>query len=164
MRLLYEDLPSATGQVLGISRGFTLRQPDINAFADLTQDHQWIHVDPVLAAKSSFGGTIAHGYLTLALVAPVISELFVVPDAPYAINYGLNRVRFPSPMPSGAEVRGGATVVEVEPMEGCTQVVIRVEMRIADVPKPVCVADSVLRFFKPGASSPHDVRTHPAYH
>jgi len=164
MRLSYGDLLNAGGTDLGRSRSFLVDQSRIDAFADLTEDHQWIHVDRVLAAKSQFGSTIAHGYLTLALVAPVISELLVVQDCAFAVNYGLDKVRFPAPLPSGSMVTGDARIVDATGQPGSVQVVVRVEMRSDAAPRPVCVANSVIRFFGANPYEGHDNRTHPAYH
>ena len=164
MRLSYEDLSRSGGADLGVSRPFLVDQERIDRFADLTEDHQWIHVDRALAAKSRFGSTIAHGYLTLSLVAAVLSELLVVRDAAFAVNYGLDRVRFPAPLRSGASVVGTARVVAATSLPGCVQVVVRVEMREGPADKPVCVADSVLRFYQSLPEEGHDSRTHPAYH
>ncbi|WP_303640101.1 MaoC family dehydratase [Actinomadura madurae] len=109
----FEDLKSLAGASLGSSRWLEVGQDRINLFADATGDHQWIHVDPERAKKGPFGGPIAHGYLTLSLVIPLWTELLDVTGVTTKVNYGLDRVRFPAPVPAGARIRLSATLAEV---------------------------------------------------
>ncbi len=130
----------------GPSSWFTVSQETIDAFAGTTADPQWIHVDPVRAASGPFGGTVAHGYLTLSLIAHWIYELFPAPEPLASINYGLNRVRFPAPVPVGSRLRMSATLGSVRPVPGGMEVVLACEVEREGGTKPVCVAESVLRY------------------
>ena len=140
------------GADLGTTEWVTVEQQRINKFADATGDHQWIHVDVERArAESPFGGPIAHGYLTLSLVNLFLPDLLEVRGASMGVNVGLGQVRFPSPVPSGAMVRGIGRIVEASEQKGGVQVVVRVavEVRGADgepLPKPACVAGTISRF------------------
>jgi acyl dehydratase len=147
LSISYSDLITSAGTELGESREFLVDQPRITAFAVLTEDHQWIHVDALAAAKGPFGTTIAHGYLTLSLVAPVIQDLFEVRNYSYAVNYGLNRVRFPSPLLSGSRVRGIGRISEVRPVTQGIEVVLDIRLVPIGLSKPACVAESVLRYY-----------------
>src|SRR6266403_412748 len=100
-----DDVASLVGKELGTSSWIDVDQVRIDTFADATDDHQWIHMDPVRAADGPFGGTIAHGYLTLSLLAPMWTDILEVRDVKTKVNYGLNKVRFPSPVPSGSKIR-----------------------------------------------------------
>jgi acyl dehydratase len=136
------------GLELGPSRWFDVPQERIDAFADLTEDRQWIHVDPERAAESPFGTTVAHGLLTLALVIPITYELMPVEDARLAVNYGLNRVRFPGPVPAGSRVRGRLRVDEVADVDGGVQVVAAATVEREGVEKPVVAAELVFRLYR----------------
>lgn len=103
---------------LGSSHWMEIDQPRIDAFADITEDPQWIHADAERAATGPFGTTIAHGYLTMSLIAPVLNELFVADDAVASINYGANKIRFPAAVPVGSRLRGRLTLVNAEPVAG----------------------------------------------
>lgn len=140
-------LPEHVGTHLGYTDWRRLTQETVNEFADLTGDHNYIHVDVERAKSSPFGGTIAHGYLTLSLLAPVTQQLLEVKDAKTVINYGLDKVRFPAPLPVGAEWRGGAELVEVKEVPGGLQgkLVATVEVRGAD--KPALVAECLIRLY-----------------
>jgi acyl dehydratase len=124
-----------------------LDQARIDQFADATGDHQWIHVDPVRAANGPFKGTIAHGYLTLALVSFFLPQLFAVPGAHMGLNYGTERVRFPCAVRSGSRIRAVAEVGRVEDVPGGVQVMIRVTVEVEGSAKPACVADTLSRFY-----------------
>jgi acyl dehydratase len=141
-------LASPVGTELGYTQWQQMTQQQVNEFADATGDHQWIHVDPERAAGSPFGGTIAHGFLTLSLVAQVTQTLLTVTDQTTGINYGLDRVRFPAPMPVGSWWRGGATLAEVREIEGGAQIKALVTIEVRDVAKPACVAESLARLLK----------------
>jgi acyl dehydratase len=143
-----DDLIAALGTALGPSSWLTVDQARVNGFADVTEDHQWIHVDPERAASGPFGTTIAHGFLTLSLLPRFVSELRAVEGMRMGLNYGLNKVRFPAPAPVGCRLRAMATTTEVEKMaDGGIQVVNRVTIEIEGSAKPACVADMVSRFY-----------------
>lgn len=140
-------LADLAGSELGSTDWREMTQEEVNAFADATGDHQFIHVDPERARETPFGGTIAHGFLTLSLVAPITQDLLRVSDAGMAVNYGLDRVRFPAPLPVGAQWRGVATVTEVRAIEGGVQLHVTATVEVRDRPKPAMVADCLLRFY-----------------
>jgi acyl dehydratase len=140
-------LREAAGTDLGYSDWLLVEQERVDTFADATDDHQWIHVDPGRAKEGPFGGTIAHGYLTLALVVPLMAQLFHVEGVRMGINYGVNRVRFPAPLPVGSKVRAHGEVLSVEEVQGGVQVVNRVTVEREGGDKPVCVAETVVRLY-----------------
>jgi acyl dehydratase len=142
-----DALRDMVGADLGVSQAITIDQDRIDGFARVTEDHQWIHTDSRRAAAGPFGTTIAHGYLTLSLVAPLMGQLLQVRGISMAVNYGLERVRFPSPVPVGSALRARARVLSVDDVPGGLQVVNRITVEIPDAPKPACVADSVVRFY-----------------
>ena len=136
------------GTDLGTTEWITVDQQRINEFADATGDHQWIHVDVErAAAESPFGGPIAHGYLTLSLVNLFLPDLVTVEEFSMGVNVGLERVRFTSPVPSGARIRGRGEVVSVTEEKGGVQAVVRVTVEIEGADRPACVADTISRFF-----------------
>ena len=140
-------LPALAGSHAGHTDWETMDQARVNLFADATDDHQYIHVDPERAKESPFGGTVAHGFLTLSLVAPISGELLTVSDAKTGVNYGLDRVRFPAPLPVGAEYRGGAEVVEVSDVPGGKQMKLKVTVEVKGSEKPAMVAESLVRMY-----------------
>jgi acyl dehydratase len=127
-----------------------MTQGRVNEFADATDDHQFIHVDVERAKQTPFGGTIAHGYLTLSLMAPVMQQLMHVTDAAMGLNYGLDRVRFPAPLPVGAQWRGGAEIVEVTEIPGGLQLKVKGTIEVQGSEKPACVAECLVRLFGGG--------------
>jgi acyl dehydratase len=141
-------LATPAGTLLGVTEWQQITQQQVDAFADATGDHQWIHVDVERARSSPFGGTIAHGFLTLSLVAQVSQRLLTVTDQTTGINYGLDRVRFPAPMPVGAWWRGGGELAEITPIAGGAQVKARVTIELRDADRPACVAESLVRLLK----------------
>jgi acyl dehydratase len=141
------DLQPLVGQVIGESDWITIDQDRIDRFADATEDHQWIHVDPVRAKPGPFGATVAHGFLTLSLMAPMFATAFAVSDTRMGVNYGLNKVRFPAPVPVGSRLRGRFKLLGYEAIDGGAQLVIEVTMEREGWSKPVCVAESVTRRF-----------------
>jgi len=141
------SLPEAVGRHLGYTEWREMTQERVNQFAEATDDHQFIHVDVERAKQTPFGGTIAHGYLTLSLMAPVMGELMHVSDAKMGINYGLDRVRFPAPLPVGAQWRGGAEIVEVTEVGGGLQVKAKGTIEVKDQDKPACVAECLVRLY-----------------
>jgi acyl dehydratase len=140
-------LAELAGTELGATEWREMTQAEVDAFADATGDHQFIHVDPERARDTPFGGTIAHGFLTLSLVAPIQQRLLAVTDAAMTVNYGLDRVRFPAPLPVGAQWRGTSTITEVRPIEGGFQVHVTTTVEVRDRAKPAMVADGLLRFY-----------------
>ena len=139
------DLQQLVGQDLGRSDWFTVDQAKIDAFAHATGDQQWIHVDPLRAADGPFGATVAHGFLTLSLLPLMSASAFEVLDTRMGVNYGLDRVRFPAPVPVGSRVRGVFKLLRYEALEGGAQLTTQVTMEREGSTKPVCVADSVAR-------------------
>lgn len=137
------ELEKAVGTHLGYSDWHTVTQQQIDAFADATGDHQWIHVDPVRAAEGPFGTTIAHGYLTVSLVPMLVWQIYTVEDVAMGVNYGANKARFPSPVPVDSRVRAGVDLVSVTPGAGGYQVVARVTVEREGEGKPACVIDTV---------------------
>jgi acyl dehydratase len=142
------ELSALVGTHLGYSDYRTVTQEEVNLFADATGDHQWIHVDPVRAAAGPFGRTIAHGYMTLSLLPVLLGGLMKVDGVTMGVNYGTNKVRFPSPVPVGSEIRAGATLASVEDVNGGVQIVMDVVVEVKDATKPSCVAQIVSRYYK----------------
>ncbi|MGZ4167987.1 MAG: MaoC family dehydratase [Solirubrobacteraceae bacterium] len=140
-------LQDLVGRHAGYTDWRQMEQERVNQFADATDDHQYIHVDPERAKQSPFGGTVAHGFLTLSLVAPISTELVQVSDAKIGLNYGLDRVRFPAPLPVGAEWRGGAEVMEVSDVPGGKQMKLKVTVEVKGSEKPAMVAESLVRVY-----------------
>jgi acyl dehydratase len=139
-----DELSKAVGEHLGHSDWHTVTQEKVDQFADATGDHQWIHVDPERAKAGPFGGTIAHGYMTLSLLPMLNAQIYRVDGLSMGINYGTNKVRFPAPVPVGSRVRAGAEVVEVSPNAQGAQAVIRTTIEVENQDKPACVAESVV--------------------
>ena len=135
------------GAELGQSSWIEITQDDIDTYAEATRDHQWIHVDPERAASGPFGSTIAHGYLTLGLVIPLWSELLQVESVGMAVNYGLNRLRFPAPVPVGSRIRLEGKVVSASEVAGGVEVVADLTMRVENSEKPALAAEAVYRFY-----------------
>ena len=136
------------GRELGPTDWLEVDQERIDTFARATDDPQWIHVDPVRAAEGPFGTTIAHGYLTLSLCVPLMSRTLGLTGYRMGINYGVNKVRFPAPLPSGSRVRGRFTVQSVDEVEGGEQGVVLATIEREGSDKPVCVAELVVRMMR----------------
>ncbi|SDC90752.1 MaoC family dehydratase [Rhodococcus tukisamuensis] len=132
------------GMDLGTTDWYTITQEQVNGFADATGDHQWIHTDPARAAAGPFRGTIAHGYLTLALASRAIAELLAIENLQAAVNYGLNKVRFPAPVPVGSKVRASARVVSAWQRDAGVEAVLDVTFEVEGSPRPACVAECVV--------------------
>ncbi len=146
-RVSMSDLPELVGTRLQSAGWLQVTQEQVDGFARATGDHQWIHVDPERARRESpFGGTIAHGYLSLALVPALLFEMLAVDGARAVINYGANTVRFPAPLPVGARVRLGAELVRVENVPGGLQVVLGVVLEAEGGGKPVMAAELLYRY------------------
>ena len=142
-----EELRASPGRESGPTDWLTVEQSRIDAFAGATDDHQWIHVDPERAAAGPFGCTIAHGYLTLSLVNLFLPDLVRVDGARMGVNYGTDKVRFPTTVKVGARIRGRAQVLEATEVPGGVQIVVRVTIEIEDADRPACVADTISRFY-----------------
>ncbi|MFD9669705.1 p-hydroxycinnamoyl-CoA hydratase [Rhodococcus sp. NPDC059968] len=144
------DLAALQGQSLGTSSWIEIPQQRINTFADATDDHQWIHVDPDRAkAESPFGGPIAHGYLTLALIIPMWDEILTVDSVTMAVNYGLNKVRFTNPVPAEGRVRLNATLKSVEELpKGGVQLTVAGQIELEGSERPAVIVETVYRFFE----------------
>ena len=141
------ELSALAGTRLGTSEWVEVTQERVNLFADATGDHQWIHINPELAAKGPFGTTVAHGYLTLSLIPMLAGQIMRTNGVKMGVNYGLNKVRFPAPVPVGSKVRAGITLLSVEPMDGCAQIVSEVTIERDGGDKPCCVAQTVSRYY-----------------
>jgi acyl dehydratase len=139
------SLQQRIGEELAVGDWLTVDQATIDKFADATGDHQWIHVDKERAAKGPFGTTVAHGYLTLSLLPKLAESALQVDDVRMGVNYGLNRVRFPAPVPSGSRIRARLKLLAYEPIDGGAQLVMQVTMEREGSDKPVCVAETVSR-------------------
>ena len=144
-----DDLAAAVGRHLGWSDWTEITQERVNQFADATGDHQWIHIDPErAAAQSPYGTTIAHGYLTLSLTNMFLPSLITVEQISMGINYGVNKVRFPAPVPVGSKVRVGAELTSVDEITGGVQAVIIITVEVEGSPKPACVVESLTRYLR----------------
>ena len=141
-----DSILAAAGTKLGPGEWMTMTQERIDKFAEATDDHQWIHVDPVRAKAGPFGATIAHGYLTLSITNLFLPKLLVVPTATAGVNYGANKVRFPAPVPVGSRIRMGCELLEVTDVPGGVQVITRNTVEIDGSDKPACVVEAISRF------------------
>ena len=142
-----ESLRDKVGQHLATSDWITVDQARINLFADATGDHQWIHIDPERAKAGPFGTTIAHGFLTLSLIPEIAQSAMAIDDVRMSVNYGLNRVRFMAPVPSGSRLRGHLKLASFEPIAGGAQLVTEFTIEREGADKPACVAETVARRF-----------------
>ena len=142
-----KDLLTIIGEDLGSSPWLDVTQARIDLFADATDDHQWIHVDVERAKDGPFGGPIAHGYLTLSLLVPLVAQVLTISDAKMGVNYGLNKVRFPSPVPVGSKVRLTASLTSVEEVTGGLQLTLSAVIEREGGDKPVCIAEPVYRYY-----------------
>ena len=140
-------LEQRVGEHLGYSDWHEITQEQVNLFADATGDHQWIHVDVERAKAGPFGAPIAHGYLTLSLAPTLLSEIMTVSGVTMGVNYGLNKLRFPSPVPVGSKLRAGATLAGVEQVSGGVQVTLAVTFEVEGGSKPSCVAEILFRYY-----------------
>ena len=140
------ELAACTGQEVAVSDWLTITQQQINLFADATGDHQWIHVDPEKAAKGPFGGTIAHGFLTLSLIPKFFESSFDIIGSRMGVNYGLNKVRFTSPVPVGSRLRARMKLLATQPIDNDgVQMTWEVTVEREGAGKPVCIAESLVR-------------------
>ena len=141
------DLIGREGTTLGPSEWLAIEQDRVDGFAEVTGDHQWIHVDVERAKAGSFGGTIAHGYLTMSLVNHFLPELIEVRGFAHAVNVGVDRLRFLAPVKVGSRIRGVGEIVAVEEIKGAIQATVRVTVEIEGGAKPACVVDTISRYF-----------------
>jgi len=142
------DFQELVGTEIGVSDWMEITQDRVNAFADATDDHQWIHIDPGKAAAGPFGGTIAHGFLTLSLTVTLSSQVEIDVGSPkMAINYGLEKVRFPAPVPVGSRIRARVGLVSVDDVQGGIQVNRQVTIEVEGEDKPAMVAETVSRYY-----------------
>jgi len=148
IRTSLDDLPSLVGRDFGPSGWQEVTQEQVNAFAELTGDRNPVHLDPEFAAATAFGTTIVHGYYTLSLVVPLMAEVFGVTGVGVGVNYGLNKLRFPAPVPVGSRIRISGTVTAVSEVAGGYQVEPTVTFSVEGQDKPACVAEMVLRYYR----------------
>ena len=141
------ELKDLVGQEVGVSEWITVTQERIQLFAEATNDHQWIHLDTERAKGGPFGTTIAHGFLTLSLLPEMAATAFHVRETRMGVNYGLNKVRFPAPVPSGSRLRARFKLIGYEPLDGGAQITTQVTMEREGSDKPVCIAESIARRF-----------------
>ena len=141
-----DEFVAAQGEELGPTDWLEVTQDRVNLFADATDDHQWIHIDPERAANGPFGGTIAHGLLTLSLLPHFTHQLYTVDNVAMAINYGYNKVRFITPVRVGAKIRARAQIAKVDQLDGAVQATVTVTVEIDGSDKPAAVAESIVRF------------------
>lgn len=142
-----KDLLSAAGMELGVTDWFEVDQARINLFADVTGDHQWIHVDPQRAADGPFGECIAHGMLTLSLANKFLPELIEVKQFTMGLNYGADRVRYPNVVKAGQKIRGRGKIIKVEQKSAGVHAVIRVTIEVENEERPACIVDTISRFY-----------------
>jgi len=140
-------LQELIGQHLGYSDYMTVSQEQVNTFADATGDHQWIHIDVARATAGPFGGPIAHGYLTLSLGPVFLPQIFMVSGFSMGVNYGCNKVRFPSPVPVGSSLRAGVKLLNVEEIANGVQITLETTFEVRDAAKPSCVAEVIFRYY-----------------
>lgn len=141
------DLIGSEGTALGPTGWMTIEQDRVDGFAKVTEDHQWIHVDAERAKDGPFGGTIAHGYLTMSLVNYFLPQLIEVRGFAHAVNVGVDKLRFLNPVRVGSRIRGTGEIVSVEEVKGAVQSVVRVTVEIEGAEKPACVVDTISRYF-----------------
>ncbi len=143
-----DEMKGLVGQELGTSDWHTVTQEEIDLFAKATHDHQWIHVDPERCRRESpFGGPIAHGYYTLSLAPHLLAQILRVDGVRMGVNYGLNKMRLPSPLPAGAKVRARATLAALEPVQGGASATIGLTFEVENQAKPTCVAEVIYRYY-----------------
>ena len=160
LRTTLAELASHAGTHLGYTPWREMTQDEVDRFADLTGDHNFIHVDPQRAAQTPFGGTIAHGFFGLALVA-VAAQRVEVTDAATSVNYGLDKVRFPAPLPVGAQWRAGAEIVEVTEIKGGVQATVHATVEVQGAERPSVAADCIVRFYASRSTDAADSQSRP---
>jgi acyl dehydratase len=140
-----QDLQAMVGRQIGVSDWIAVDQQRIDRFAEATGDHQWIHVDPVRAAAGPFGRTVAHGFLTLSLLPELFAHAFDIGDVRMGVNYGLNKVRFTAPVPSGSRLRGRFVLSDYLPIDGGAQLTVEATIELEGSTKPACIAETISR-------------------
>ncbi|MFT4028805.1 MAG: MaoC family dehydratase [Protaetiibacter sp.] len=160
MRIAYADLEGLAGSELGASEWLTITQDQISTFAEVTNDHYWLHVDPERAATSPFGGTISHGFLTLAMISALWPKLLWVTDSPMQMNAGFDRVRFTAPVRSGSRVRLSAKLVEVAPSRAGVRITVEMTMERENDERPAFVATMLMDIARPNGSEGHGDPNH----
>jgi acyl dehydratase len=149
MTITLEELKRLVGQELAVTEWLEITQERINLYADAIDDHQWIHVDPERARRESpYGATIAHGFLTLSLLPKIVSDAIQLSDLRMAVNYGLNRVRFPAAVPAGSRIRARIVLQSTRDVEGATDATYAVTIENEGSEKPCCVAEWLARYYK----------------
>ncbi len=148
-----DELAASVSEDIGVSSWILVDQKRIDTFAEATGDFQWLHVDPERAATGPFGGTIAHGFLTLSLLAAMIPEVFTIEGNPTAVNYGLDKVRFLRPVPSGSRVRGTISLASAENTSQGLRAVLKVTIEIDGDDKPACIAEMISFYLSPGTAT-----------
>lgn len=143
-----DGLPGLVGRTFGPSSWLQITAEDVKAYADVSRDHNPIHLDPEAGAKSPFGRCVVHGYLTLSLVVPLMAEVFEVTDMGTGMNYGLDRLRFPAPVPVGGRIRLSGEVLETTPVDGGHQIKVGLTFEAEGSTKPACVTELLLRYYK----------------
>jgi acyl dehydratase len=146
--LSFDELKGRVGTHLGYSEYHVVTQDQVNKFADATGDHQWIHIDVERAKTGPFGGPIAHGYLTLSLAPVLLAEVLNVTGVKMGVNYGANKIRYPSPVPVGAKVRAGVAVKAMEDIAGGAQITLETTFECEGATKPSCVAELLFRYYQ----------------
>jgi acyl dehydratase len=146
-RIPFASIRDHIGQHLGYSEWHNVSQEQVNLFADATGDHQWIHIDVERAKAGPFGGPIAHGYLTLSLAPVLLAQVLQVEGVAMGVNYGANKIRFPAPVPVGANLRLGGVIKEVEDVAGGIQVTVEATFEVEGAAKPSCVAELLFRYY-----------------
>ncbi|MBS4754534.1 MaoC family dehydratase [Nocardioides sp. zg-ZUI104] len=146
MAIRVEDLPEKAGAQLPSSGWLQVEQDRITDFADATDDHQWIHVNPERAQSGPYGTTVAHGFLTLSLVAPLLKQMLRVEGATSAFNYGLEKVRFPSPVTRGARIRGTGRIIAADVTEAGVRLRLGLSVEVEDQAKPACVLELIVLY------------------
>jgi acyl dehydratase len=142
-----DELKSRVGDHLGYSEWHGVTQEQVNQFAEATGDHQWIHVDPERAKGGPFGGPIAHGYLTLSMAPALLHEVLVIEGFAMGVNYGINKLRFPAPVPVGKRVRVGATLKAADDVPGGVQPTLELSFEVEGQEKPACIAEVIYRYY-----------------
>jgi acyl dehydratase len=143
-----DELKSRVGDHLGYSEWHEVTQEQVNLFAEATGDHQWIHVDPERAKSGPFGGPVAHGYLTLSMAPALLHEVLVIEGFSMGLNYGINKLRFPAPLPVGKRLRVGATLKAADDVSGGVQPTLELSFEVEDQEKPACIAEVVYRYYE----------------
>ncbi|NYE18806.1 MaoC family dehydratase [Microbacterium immunditiarum] len=155
MRIRYDELESMVGKELGPSEWLPIPQSSISTFAGITNDHYWLHVDTERAATSAFGGTIAHGFLTLSMISALWPSLLWITDSPMQMNYGLDRVRFTAPVRSGSRIRMRAKLTEVIPSDSGCRMKVDLSLEREGEEKPAVVATLLMQVARPDGSGGH---------